>query len=135
MKKLLVLAIAVVMVIPAGVAFADGPVTRTGANYSGIRNPNGCQVGRDDKHPSELRAKCTSGIGATGPAFVRYRFLKNVGAIRDDAKVSADIVTWIGKACTVKWMVRKTNERARTLRVTIPFGSYCHIRSVTWWQS
>jgi len=73
-------------------------------------------------------------LGSSGPAFVRYRFLKGVGAIRDDAVIDADIATWIGDDCTVEWMVRRPEDHARTLRVTVPFGSYCDIRSVTWSQ-
>jgi hypothetical protein len=135
MRKLLFLAIAAVVALSTVTASArGGPVSRVGVNYSGVRNPNGCEIGPDDKHPTELRVKCTSGIGATGPAFVRYRFLRNVGAIRDFATISADIATWIGEDCHAEWMVRHPKKHARTLRITIPFGSYCHIRSVTWSQ-
>jgi hypothetical protein len=48
--------------------------------------------------------------------------------------IEADIATWIGDDCTVEWMVRRPEDHARTLRVTVPFGSYCDIRSVTWSQ-
>lgn len=134
MKRLLFAAITLSLSLTTVVALAGGPVTRVGTNYSGIRNTDGCQIRPDDQHPTWLNVKCTAGIGASGPAFVRYRFLKGVGAIRDDAVIEADIATWIGDDCTAEWMVRRPEDHARTLRITVPFGSYCDIRSVTWSQ-
>ena len=134
MKRLVFAAITLSLSLTTVAALAGGPVTRVGANYSGIRNTDGCQIAPDEQHPTRLDVKCTAGKGASGPAFVRYRFLKGVGAIRDDAVIEADIATWIGDDCTAEWMVRRPKDHARTLRITVPFGSYCDIRSVTWSQ-
>ena len=115
-----------------GVATADNSVTRGGASYSGLRNPGNCEVAVENG--TQLHVKCTAKAGASGPAFVRYRFLKDVGAVRDLATVSADIDTWVGKPCFVEWMIDAPHTSARTARVTVPAGSYCHINSVTWRQ-
>jgi hypothetical protein len=82
----------------------------------------------------ELHVKCTGRIGASGPAYIRYRFLKDDGGARDYADVSADIVGWIGRPATVQWMIFRPKSPARTLRITVPLGSYVHIKSVTWEQ-
>jgi len=114
------------------VAYATNTVTRSGSDYSGIRNPGGCEV--MPEHGSDLHVKCTKGVGAYGPAFVRYRFLNDVGGVREDAQVSADVTTWIGDTCFIEWMVPAPRVAARTARITVPEGSYCHIHSVTWSQ-
>lgn len=113
-------------------AYAAAPVTRNGVDYSGLRNPGGCEVLNEG---TALHVKCTRKVGATGGAYVRYRFLKDVGGVRDLADISADITTWVGDDCFARWMVPQAKNPARTLRVTVPFGSYCHINSVTWSQS
>jgi len=132
-KWLLVGFIALGLVVVAAVsAMANVGVTRAGASYSGLRNPGNCEVlvENDDA----LHVKCTSKAGANGPAYVRYRFLKDVGAVRDLATVSASINTWVGKDCFVEWMIDAPYTSARTARVTVPAGSYCHINSVSWSQ-
>ena len=110
---------------------AAGPVTRNGADASGSRNRNGCELNAEG---TAMHVKCVEGVGASGPAFVRYRFLKDVGGIRDLASITADIGQFRGEPCRAEWMVRQPRTAARTLRVVVPFGSYCHIRSVTWQQ-
>jgi hypothetical protein len=134
MKRLTFIAITLGLCGTTVLALAAGSHTRLGVNYSGVRNPNGCYIAPDEQHPKQLDAKCTSGVGASGPAWVRYRFLKGVGAIRKHATIHADIKTWVGEKCTAEWMVRRFHEHARTLRVTIPSGSYCDIYSVSWSQ-
>ncbi len=134
MKRFVFVAITVGLCLTNVIAFAAGSQTRLGVNYSGLRNPNGCRIAPDTTHPKQLDVKCRPGDGATGPAAVRYRFLKNVGGVREDATISADISTWVGEDCYAEWMVRRAHEHARTLRVTIPYGSYCDIRSVSWSQ-
>jgi hypothetical protein len=134
MKKFTVVVITLGLCLTTMVALAAGPRTRLGVNYSGIRNGHGCLIAPDVQHPKQLDVNCRKGYGASGSAAVRYRFLDNVGAIQEDATISADIVTWVGKDCFAEWMVRRPHESARTLRVTIPFGSYCGIRSVSWSQ-
>lgn len=134
MKRFTFIAITLGLCLTTIGAFAAGSHTRLGVNYSGVRNPNGCYIAPDVEHPKQLDAKCTRVAGASGPAAVRFRFLKGVGAVRKHATIHADISTWFGEDCTVEWMVRRFHERARTLRVNIPFGSYCDIRSVSWSQ-
>jgi hypothetical protein len=134
MKRCAFVAIMLGLCLTTVVALAAGSHTRLGPDYSGLRNPNGCYIAPDLQHPKQLDAKCTEGVGATGEAAVRYRFLKGVGAVREHATISADISTWVGEDCTAEWMVRRPHEHARTLRVTIPFGSYCDIYSVSWSQ-
>jgi hypothetical protein len=134
MKKFAFVATMLGLCLVTVAALAAGPHTRLGVNYSGIRNPNGCYIAPDVQHPRQLDAKCTNGVGASGSAAVRYRFLKGVGAVRKHATIHADISTWVGKDCSAEWMVRHPHEHARTLRVTIPYGSYCDIYSVSWSQ-
>jgi hypothetical protein len=134
MKKFIVIAITLGLCLTTMIALATGSRTRVGVNYSGIRNRHGCLITPDVQHPKQLDVNCKPGYGASGKAAVRYRFLNNVGAIQDDATISADIVTWVGKDCFAEWMVRRAHESARTLRVTIPYGSKCGIRSVSWSQ-
>jgi hypothetical protein len=124
---------ALVVFIGAGTAQAASD-SRKGVNFSGIRNPGGCLIRPDLQHPTWLEVKCSSGVGATGKAFVRYRFLRNVGAIQASAVVRADMSTWHGKPAHIEWMVRKRHVPARTARITIPFGTYVDIRSVSWSQ-
>jgi hypothetical protein len=120
---LLTLALAALLALPASAA---GPVTRTGADYSGIRNPGGCEV--IPENGTELHVKCTAGVGATGDAFVRFRFLRDVGGVLGPATVSANLRDAEGCA-SYRWMAP-----IRTMRVDVPFGCYIHIRSVTWQQ-
>jgi hypothetical protein len=131
-KKLLFILTTLALTGATTVALAYAPVTRTGSQYSGIRNPGNCTVEIDDKHPTELRADCRDAEG--DGAYVRFRFLKDVGAIRDAATISADLKTWVGADCFAEWMVKTPKTAARTLRVTVPAGTYCHIRSVGWSQ-
>jgi hypothetical protein len=131
MKRFVFIAITLGLCLTTVVALAAGSHTRLGVNYSGVNNPDGCHVAPDVQHPNQLDAKCTFG---RGPAYVRYRFLKGVGAVREHAEISADISTWVGEDCFAEWMVRKPHEHARTLRITIPHGSYCDIRTVSWSQ-
>lgn len=134
MKRFTFIAITLALSLTTVIALAEGSQTRLGVNYSGLRNPNGCRIAPDVQHPKQLDVKCGQGVGASGPAFVRYRFLSNVGAIQNDATISADISTWVGKDCFAEWMVRRPHKSARTLRITVPYGSYCDIRSVSWSQ-
>jgi hypothetical protein len=122
---MLALALVALIALPAS---ATGPVTRLGMEYSGIRNPGGCEVGQDDVHPTELRVQCTGGVGASGQAFVRFRFLADVGAVLGPATVSADLRDPEGCA-SYRWMAP-----IRTMRIDVPFGCYIHVRSVTWQQ-
>lgn len=121
-----------IVVVVAVSAMANVGVTRAGASYSGLRNPGNCEVLVENG--GELHVKCTSKAGANGPAYVRYRFLKDVGAVRDLATVTANIRTWVGEPCYVEWMIDAPYTSARTARVTVPAGSYCHITSVSWRQ-
>ena len=134
MKRFTFVAITLGLCLTTVIALAAESRTRVGANYSGLRNPHGCLIAPDAQQPKHLTVKCRPAYGASGKAAVRYRFLNNVGAIQEDATVSADITTSVGKDCFAEWMVRRPHESARTLRVTIPFGSNCVIRSVSWSQ-
>lgn len=115
----------VIVLVGATVALAAGPVTRTGSEANGIRNPGTCEV---QPEGSDMHVKCTAGVGATGSTFVRYRFLRDVGAVRGPATVSGDLRDPEGCA-VVRWMAP-----VRTLRVEVPLSCYIHIRSVTWQQ-
>lgn len=134
MKKTLFIVTVLALTLATTLAYAATPVTRNGADYSGIRNPGNCEIMPDGAGNTALHVKCTTKVGATGEAYVRYRFLKDVGGVRDAANVAADITTWVGDDCFAEWMVKSPHTAARTLRVTVPFGSYCHINSVTWSQ-
>jgi hypothetical protein len=128
MKKLLF--VGTVMVLSLSLTAASAAqITRTGADFSGSRGS--CEFITEG---TDLHVKCTRAVGAEGPAFVRYRFLSDVGGTREFADVSADITTWIGDDCFAEWMVKTPLSAARTLRITVPDGSYCHIHSVTWSQ-
>lgn len=130
MKRLAFTLLVLALSATAITAYADaGPITRVGIDYSGVRNPSSCQVNADDVHPTELRLKCPAGMDRPGGVFVRYRFLKDVGGVRGDATVSADIHQIQGKPCAIRWMAP-----IRTLRIHASLGTYCHIRSVTWMQ-
>ena len=122
-RTLLALTLVVAMALPASAA---GPVTRNGADYSGVRNPGACEVRTENG--TELHVKCTAGVGATGAAFVRFRFLADVGGVLGPATVSADLRDAEGCA-DVRWMAP-----IRTLRIEVPLGCYIHIRTVTWQQ-
>jgi len=136
MRRTLFIVITGALVLATTVAMATDLVTRAGVEYSGIRNPGNCEVFADGADLTELHVKCTEAAGGSGPdgAYVRYRFLSGVGGTREPANVSADIATFVGDDCFVEWMVQSPDYPARTLRVTVPWGSYCHIRSVTWSQ-
>lgn len=126
MKKAFI-ATVILLTALAGTAFAAvGPITRLGTAHNGIANPGACDVGADDVHPTELRVDCSQRTGATAGARVRFRFLKNVGVVVGPATVSADLHQIRGKDCTYSW-----RGPVRTLRVDVPLGSYCHIRSAT----
>ena len=126
MKKWFV-ATVLLLTMLAGTAFAAvGNITRLGVEYNGAANPGGCDVGPDDVHPTELRVDCSARTDATAAARIRYRFLKDVGVVRAPATVSADIHQIRGAECTVSW-----RGPVRTLRVVVPLGSYCHIRTAT----
>jgi hypothetical protein len=122
-RTLLAMALVAAIALPASAA---GPVTRTGAAYDGSRNPGGCEI--FPENGSELHVKCTEGVGATGEAYIRFRFLADVDAVRGPATVSADLRDAEGCA-TYRWMAP-----VRTMRVEVPLGCYIHIRSVTWQQ-
>jgi hypothetical protein len=122
-RSILALALVATIALPASAA---GPVTRTGADYSGIRNPGGCEI--FPENGTELHVKCTGSVGATGNAFVRFRFLADVGAVKGPATVSADLQDPQGCA-SYRWM-----GPIRTMRVEVPLGCYIHIRTVTWQQ-
>ena len=122
-RSFLALALVIAIALPASAA---GPVTRNGADYSGIRNPGGCEI--FPENGTELHVKCTAGVGATGAAYVRFRFLADVGGVLGPATVSADLRDANGCA-SYQWM-----GPIRTMRVDVPFGCYIHIRTVTWQQ-
>jgi hypothetical protein len=122
-RTLLVLALVAAIATPA---FAAGPITRDGVDYSGVRNPGGCEV--FPENGTELHVKCVASVGATGSAFIRYRFLKDVGGVIGPATVSADLRDAEGCA-SYRWM-----GPIRTMRIEVPFGCYIHVRSVTWQQ-
>lgn len=126
MKKAF-LATVFLLTLLAGTAYAAvGPLTKLGIDYDGLANPGGCVVGADDLHPTELRVDCSARTGATKGARVRFRFLKDVGVVVGPATVSADLHQIRGAECTYGWQ-----GPVRTLRVKVPHGSYCHIRSAT----
>jgi hypothetical protein len=122
-RTLLALALVAAIATPA---LGAGPITRDGSDYSGLRNPGGCEVFRENG--TELHVKCTAAVGATGAAFVRYRFLKDVGGVIGPATVSADLRDAAGCA-SYRWM-----GPIRTLRIMVPSGCYIHVRTVTWQQ-
>ena len=126
MKRIFAIALAAVCLMTALPASAAGPVTRTGSEYDGAWNPNGCEVMVEQG--TQLHVKCTEGVGATGPTHVRFRFLADVGGVLGPATVSADLRDAEGCA-TVSWRAP-----IRTMRVDVPLGCYIHIRSVTWSQ-
>jgi hypothetical protein len=121
-RTLLSLALVAALALPASAA---GPVTRNGADYSGVRNPGACEVMPDK---TDLHVKCLDAVGAYGAAFIRYRFLADVGGVLGPATVSADL--WDEHGCaSFRWMAP-----IRTLRIEVPLGCYVHVRSVTWQQ-
>ncbi|HET6714384.1 MAG TPA: hypothetical protein VFI59_11835 [Actinomycetota bacterium] len=122
-RTLLILALVAAIATPA---LAAGPITRDGADYSGVRNPGGCEVFPEDG--PELHVKCVASVGATGAAFIRYRFLRDVGGVIGPATISADLRDAEGCA-SYRWM-----GPIRTMRIEVPFGCYIHVRSVTWQQ-
>jgi hypothetical protein len=124
-RTLLTIALVASVTTMALPASAAGPVTRTGAQYSGVRNPGNCEVKTEG---NDLHVKCRAGVDASGPAFIRFRFLADVGGVLGPATVSADLRDAAGCA-TYRWMAP-----IRTMRVEVPFGCYIHIRSVTWQQ-
>lgn len=126
MKRVASGLILVLLVSMTSAAFAAGPVTRNGANYDGVRNPGGCEVFPEEG--TQLHVKCLGSVGADGAAFVRYRFLKDVGGVIGPATVSAVIRDNAG-CSSYRWM-----GPIRTLRITVPFGCYVHVVSVTWQQ-
>lgn len=130
---LFALTLALVVVVSVTSAHANSPITRSGLDYNGIRNPGNCEILNDG---GELHVKCTSKVGADGPAFIRYRFTKAAGydGVRAPATVAADVRNFVGEPCVARWM-SDFQQAARTLRVTVPAGSYCHIVSVSWSQA
>lgn len=127
MRKALLSIIATGVVLATSIAMASGSETRLGTEYTGIA-PTGCSFEPD--HVTDLSVDCRR---SDTNARIRWRMLSDVGGVRDDATVSADIATWVGEPCTVSW--RSAPKRAaRTVRVLVPAGSYCDIRSVTWSQ-
>jgi hypothetical protein len=131
MKKAIALGalIALMLVTPA---LASKPVVRPGQDYDGYANPNGCKILVHGNEPNELHVSCLRNAGATGPARIRYRYLKNYGGEFRPAGFTADVVRHGGDCSGVRtrWMVAVP----RTGRVIIPFGCYAHIVSVTWEQ-
>ena len=115
MRRTLFIVITGALVLATTVAMATDLVTRPGADYSGIRNPGNCEVFADGADLTELHVKCTEAAGGSGPdgAYVRYRFLSDVGGTREPADVSADIATFVGADCFVEWMVQSP-EQSRT---------------------
>lgn len=131
MKRLVAFAAVLVMALAGSVQAKT--IVRDGSDYNGYANPNGCEIFVHDDKPTELHVKCTQGVGATGKARIRYRFLRDVGAQFRPADVSADIKINGGDNCNasnVRWMV----PIPRTVRIIVPFRCYVHIRSVTWRQ-
>jgi hypothetical protein len=122
--KAITVAVLTVCVVASqlSIASAAGPVTQMGAEYSGAANPGECEIIPEG---TDLHVKCQATVGATGEARIRFRFLSDVGFVQDPATISWDIGDRQGCA-TVEWM-----GPIRTLRVTVPFGCYIHIRSVT----
>ena len=130
MKKVWFIALTLALSLTVSLAYANVGATRGGLSYNGTRNPNGCDIGPDDKHPNELLVDCRK---ADGPAYIRYRYTKAQGyeAIRDAATVSMDAHVWAG-SCEIEWMVHQPKTAARTARITV--DGYCHILSVSWTQ-
>lgn len=118
----------VVILATATVALAAGPITRTGAEYSGAANPGNCEIDVHADKPGVLHVSCLESDGATGGARIRWRFLADVGGVRAPATVSSDVQEFRGETVT-RWM-----QPIRTLRIEVPFGTYAHIRSVRWEQ-
>lgn len=109
----------------AASAQAGTTIRRNGSDYSGVRNPGNCEVAVENG--TELHVKCTQKAGADGPAFVRYRFLTKDGFFpRWSADVYVELRNWVGE-CSYRWMVAGPRQAARTLRVKVPAGAYCHI--------
>jgi hypothetical protein len=130
-KKLLFILTVLALSSSLVTAWASVGATRGALTYDGVRNPNGCEIGPDDKHPTELRVDCRR---AEGPAYIRYRYTKASGyptAIRDAATVSMDAHIWAGTA-DIRWMIAAPASPARTARIRV--DGYAHILSVSWTQ-
>jgi hypothetical protein len=132
MRKFLFVALVVALSLGTIEAYANGgPITRLGIDYSGYTNIGNCQINADDVHPTELRVKCRP--DAAKAARIRYRFPHRVGGMHGPATTKVDIHQIHGRPCTYAWMDFQ-KFAPMTLRVWVPKGSYCHIRSVTWRQ-
>ena len=130
MNKLIALLTTTLLVVGLmSTAAASKPVVRPGADYNGIANPNGCKIKTEG---SELHVSCLRNAGATGPARIRYRYLRDYGGQFRPAGFTAEFSRHGGKCEGVRsrWMV----QIPRTGRVLVPFGCYGHIVTVTWDQ-
>lgn len=113
---------AILVTVMAWPAIATGPITRPGVEHDGVRNPGECRILPEG---TDLHVNCN---GANGDAFIRFRFLSDVGAVRGPATVSAEIQGPAG-CSEVRWMAP-----VRTLRIQVYDECYVHIVSVTWSQ-
>lgn len=127
LRKLLILATALVMFIPA--AAQAKTIVRDGADYSGYANPGSCRITTHAPNLNELHVGCRNSDKA---ARIRYRFLRDVGGTFAPANVSVHFTRHAGDCSgnNVRWMVPVP----RTLRVIVQPGCYIHIVSVTWTQ-
>lgn len=130
MKKLLFVATVAALSLSLTTAWANVSVTRLGVEYTRVA-PTHCSFGPDVQHPTQLSVDCRH---SNTNARIRFRMLKDVGGVRDVATVSANMSTWVGEDCTISWRVPAAMNPARTVRVVVPAGSYCDIRSITWSQ-
>ena len=123
MKKSIAMAVLVTL-FAVSAAQAAGPITRNGADADGNRNPGGCVV---QPEGTDMHVNCTT---SSDSAFVRFRFLDDVGGVRAPATVSLLLRDQDQETCAiVRWMAP-----VRTLRVEVLAGCYVHIVSVTWSQ-
>ncbi len=123
MRKSIVMAVLVTL-FSVHAAQAAGPITVNGADANGVRDPGGCVV---QPEGTDMHVNCTS---SPDSAFVRFRFLDDVGGVRAPATVSGLLRDQDQASCAiVRWMAP-----VRTLRVEVLPGCYVHIVSVTWSQ-
>ena len=81
MRKSIVMAVLVTL-FSVHAAQAAGPITVNGADANGVRDPGGCVV---QPEGTDMHVNCTS---SPDSAFVRFRFLDDVGGVRAPATVS-----------------------------------------------
>jgi len=128
MRKVILLATVAMTLLGLAAAPAQARViVKDGSDYSGYANPGGCKIFVHADQPTELHVNCKD---ATGPARIRYRYLRDIGVTHGPADFSGT-VSRRGGDCTgnnIQWM----DPVPRTGRVVIAVGCYVHIETVRW---